>query len=370
MLMVDAGLKDTFLTLIRLGIGKNGTLSFTNLIDWDRVEALAERQGLLGVVYDGAVRLTDSKDGSDFFPLTVKLRWMGKVMQWYEKRFLLYRKAVADLGAWYNAHGYRMMVLKGLTCGMDWPRPEHRLYGDIDIWLFGQQEVADRELVSSLRLQDSGFKIDNSHHHHSVFNWKGVTVENHYDFMNVHHHKSNAEIEKVLKELAQDDSHFIELHGEKVFLPSSNLHALFLLRHTMAHFAAEHITIRQLLDWAFFVEKHGKDVDWKWLEEILERFGMIPMYGIINSICVEDLGFDAALFTYAQFDLEMKKRVLLEILSPEFSSSLPKGMAHRIVYKYRRWKGNEWKHKLCYNDSMMSSLWAGIWNHLLKPSTI
>lgn len=191
---------------MRLGIGKAATIQLPNRIDWDAVEALAERQGMMGVVYDGIIRLAEIAENADILPLTVKLRWLGKVMQGYEQQYELYRKEVADLAAWYHAHGYRMMVLKGLACGVDWPKPEHRPYGDIDIWLFGKQEEADKEMVSSFRFQDPSFKIDNSHHHHTVFQWQGFTVENHYDFLNVHHHKSNVELEAILKSLAHTDN--------------------------------------------------------------------------------------------------------------------------------------------------------------------
>lgn len=322
---------------------------------------------MLGIIYDAVQELRGSRSSiQEHLPqLTTWLRIMGKVMQGYEQQYLLYRKTVTDLAAWYHAHGYRMMMLKGLACGKNWPNPEHRPYGDIDIYLFGQYKEADAELTRAL-----GIKIDNSHHHHTVFQWQGFTVENHYDFMNVHHHKSNAKIEKTFKALANNDSCFIQIEGEKVYLPSPNLNALFLLRHAMAHFAAEQITLRHILDWAFFVKAHKHEVDWDWLERLLDEFGMMPVYRIINAICVEDLGFDAALFTNAQCDPVLKERVLTEILSPEFSSSLPKEMTRRVVYKYRRWKGNEWKHRLCYNDSMASSLWAGIKSHLMKPSSI
>lgn len=360
--------RQVFFALVRGGIG-HGTSGLPSSIDWESVRDIATKQGLVAVAYDGSHCLL-KEDYAIPLPLTEKLRWMGEVIQEYEQRYQLYKQAIAQLARFYNSHGYRMMLLKGYACSIDWPKPEHRPCGDIDIYLFGKQKEADRKLVSSFRFQDPSFKIDSSHHHHSVFNWQGFTVENHYDFLNVHHHKSNAVMEKTFKALANDDNNSIIIEGEKVFLPSSNLNALFLLRHTMAHFAAEQITIRHLLDWAFFVKAHRQEVDWDWLEGQLDEYGMKPMYQIINAICMEDLGFDVTLFTNAQCDSEMKERVLLEILSPKFSSSLPKGMAHRIIYKYRRWKGNGWKHRLCYNDSMMSSFWAGIWNHLLKPSTI
>lgn len=75
------------------------------------------------------------------------LQWIGEVIQGYEQRYVLYREAEAGLGAWYREHG---------------------------------------------------FKVDNSHHHHTVFQWQGFTVENHYDFVNVHVHESSRELESIL----------------------------------------------------------------------------------------------------------------------------------------------------------------------------
>lgn len=203
-----------------------------------------------------------------------------------------------------------------------------------------------------------------------MFEWDGFSVENHYDFINVHHHKSNAEFEKILKQLGEDDSHFVVLNGEKVYLPSPNLHALFLLKHLMMHFASEGIMLRQVVDWGFFVEKHSKEVDWDYVQEVLERFGMHQMFNIINAICVGDLGFDVAYFPTVQFNPSLKDRVVNEILAPKYSANVPKNIFSRVAFKIRRWRDNEWKHQLCYKDSMWSAFWSGVWNHLLKPSSI
>jgi hypothetical protein len=91
------------------------------------------------------------------------------------------------------------------------------------------------------------------------------------------------------------------------------------------------------------------------------------MYNIFNAICVEDLGFDAGIFQQVQFNPIIKEKVLKEILSPKFGEELPQRLLARLIYKYRRWKGNAWKHKLCYKESMWSAFWSGIWSHLLKP---
>ena len=349
-----------FIQLIRLGIGHNA-IAIPESINWITVEVMAKQHGLLAVVLDGVERLQENQKPSK----ELLLRWIGEVAQVYELPYELYRKAVTDLAGFYNANDYRMMLLKGLSCSLDWPKPQHRPYGDIDIWLFGKQKESDEILSRKL-----GVKIDNSHHHHTVFKWQGFAVENHYSFINVHHHKSNVEFESILKELGNDDSRFILVNGKKIYLPSPNLNALFLLKHMMIHFAAEGITLRQVLDWGFFVKEHKDEVDWFFVEQTLERFGMKRMYDIFNAICVDELGFDLELFPKIQYSPIVKDRVLKDMIEPEFSRKMPKGFIRRSIYKYRRWEANEWKHVLCYNESMKSAFWSGVWNHVLKPASI
>lgn len=352
----------SFLSLLRLGIGNSSPrdVSLPKEFDWEAVKALADKQGLSAVILDGIERLPDNKRP----PEDVLLEWIGDSL-YYDALYEDYRKAIRTLAGFYNQHGFKMMVVKGLACSLDWPKPSHRPCGDIDIWQFGKQRIAD-EVIE----RETGIEVDNSHHHHTVFYWGDYMVENHYDFINVHHHRSNAELEKILKDQARDDSHFVEIKGEKVYLPSPNLHALFLLRHAMMHFAATEITLKNLLDWGYFVQAHGKAVDWKWLSDVLERFGMKELFHIFNAICMEDLGFDKNLFPAASVNAELKERVLTEILNPEIPNEKPSKLLARAVWKLHRWKANEWKHRLCYRESMWSAFWSGVWNHLLKPSSI
>lgn len=167
------------------------------------------------------------------------LEWIGEVLQGYEYRYELYKRAIAEMAGFYNSHGYKMMILKGYACALGWPKPEHRPCGDIDIWLFGKQKEADADLT-----KEKGVIIDNSHHHHTVFNYGGFTFENHYDFVNVYDYKSSIDLEKIFKELGNDDTHFVKVFGEKIYIPSPNLHALFLIRHMVAHFSSTSLDFR------------------------------------------------------------------------------------------------------------------------------
>ena len=359
-LIVTSELKNSFLSLVRQGIGHHKD-AVSPEIDWQAIETLANQHGLAAIVIDGIEQLPDASRP----PKEVLLQWIGETLQNYEYRFELYQRTIAELAGWYNAHGYKMMVLKGYACSLNWPKPKHRPCGDIDIWLFGKQKEAD-----ALLAKERGIKVDESHHHHTVFDWQGFSVENHYDFVNVYAHKSSAELEKIFKELGLDDSHYVEVNGEKVYLPSPNLHALFLLRHMVSHFAAAEISLRQVLDWAFFVEKYTKEVDWGWLLSVLTDYHMMEFFNLINAICVEDLGFGVDIFPSVQFLPSLKDRVLNDILEPEYTAAEPKGLFKRLVYKFRRWQGNAWKQKMCYGESRWSAFWSGIWAKILKPASI
>lgn len=350
---------ETFLKLVRLGIGHYAD-RISDEIDWNNIPVLAEQHGLYAVVFDGVAKLP----ANQWPPQVVLLEWIGEVVQDYETRYDAYRRTLAEMAGFYNSHGIKMMVLKGYACGLNWPKPEHRPYGDIDIWLFGKQEEADKIL------REKGIEADNSHHHHSVFYWGVFMVENHYDFINVYHHRSNRVLETIFKELGADASHFVEVNGGKVFLPSPNLHALFLLKHMMNDFTSSSMNLRQLLDWAFFVEKHTKAIDWKWLTGVLEQYHMLDFYSTINAICVDDLGFEVSIFPSVPFKPMLKDKVLKDILEPEFTMEEPSRLIPRLAYKIKRWRGNRWKHEMCYNESMWSAFWSGVWSHVLKPASV
>lgn len=157
--MQDKDLSDIFLTLVRVGIGHD-IITLKQEADWQSIIALADKQGLSAIVLNGLNGLPGSYRPSK----NLLLHWIGEVLQGYEQRFAQYEKAIADLADFYNSHGYKMMVLKGYACSLDWPKPEYRPCGDIDIWQFGEYKSADALLV-----KENGITIDNSHHHHTVF---------------------------------------------------------------------------------------------------------------------------------------------------------------------------------------------------------
>lgn len=352
----------SFIALVRLGINKPvGYLP--NVFNWQSIYTFASEQGLLAIVLDGIEKIPETLRP----PQVLMLQWIGEVLQNYESRYVDYENSIGKLASFYNSHGLKMMVIKGYGLGLNYPNPKHRPCGDIDTWNFGKQKEADAILA-----KEKGIEIDNSHRHHTVFEWNGYMVENHYDLLTVDANKTNMVLESILKECALDDSNYMEICGEKVFLPSANLNALYLLRHMLMHFVGTNINIRQLIDWGFFWEKHGTEVDKKWIRGLLEKHHMANFFNIINAICVEDLGFQASVFPSVQYNPFMKDRVLEEIFQPEFdwTKAHNKNIFKRILFKCKRWNGGVWKRQLCCGEGTLESFLWSVRSHLMKPSSI
>ena len=70
---------DTFLTLIRLGIGHHHPGAVPESIDWSEMESMAARHGLSAILIDGVEKLPESIRPSKM----VLLQWIGEVLHNY-----------------------------------------------------------------------------------------------------------------------------------------------------------------------------------------------------------------------------------------------------------------------------------------------
>ena len=358
-----------FLQLIRLGIGQAepNDIQLPATVDWKELTAMALRHSLSAVLMDAYLALSKAGllEGGRAMDEDSFLYWTGVTMYAFERRYRAHRDAMAHLAAFYNTHGFKMMVLKGYGCNQTWPVPEHRPCGDIDIWNFGLYREADAALSEAF-----GIEVSNGHHHHTVFRFEDILVENHYDFVNVHLSRSGAEIERVFKELAMDDRFSTDVNGARVYLPSPDLGGLFQLRHALTHFAAVGINVRHVLDWGFYVKRYTGEMNWDWQREMMERFQMTEFYSCLCAVCVEELGFDPAIFPGCTSCPEQKDRMLEDILHPGYGQPVPAKLLPRLAFKFRRWRENAWKRKMCYRENQLAAFLSSLWSHLLKPADI
>lgn len=369
-------MKDTYLlvfALLRIGLrtGREDDYDFvlgnaSSRTDWNEIVRFSIRQGVAALVYDGLQEMA----GQDRLPEACRppkplmMQLFTHTLQ-VEKHCRGQRKSIAGMAAFYRKHHIRMMILKGYSAGLNYPVPQHRPCGDIDIYLYGKQHEADR-----LMEQELNIKVDAGHHHHTVFTFGGVMVENHYDFFNIYAHRSNRELEQILVQLVEKQPGVsVDVDGETVYTPSADVFALFHIRHAAQHFAAEHIALRHLADWALFVRNHTGEISWPWLEKIVCEQNMHRFFYAINVISAEVFGIDASCFPEGQRDVKLEERIFNEILNPEFSEYVHDGLPFfkRMSGKLRRWMANRWKSKLVFKESLLNTFFVLYFSRLISP---
>lgn len=338
---------------------------FIGDVPWGEVYAFAASQGVAAIAWDGLMRLeSEGVITNEQMPKrAIKLQWALSVER-IERRYVVQRRALAKLAGLYEQEGIRLMVLKGHGLSLCYPRPEHRSASDIDIWLFGDQERADKILR-----EQHNIDIDEDVHHHTVFTFEGVMIENHYDFLNIHAHRSNRDIEARLKSWSE---HGIatQLDSSTIYLPSVNCHALFLLRHAAQHFAAAEIVLRHVTDWAMFVRQHYAEIDWATLRSICRDHRMDKFLDAMNDIAAMVAPLDITETQVDKHDSETTLRIFNDILKPEFAESKPaNGLISILLFKWRRWWANRWKHRLVYREGLVTTLLVQLRSHMLKPKT-
>lgn len=327
---------------------------------WKKVIDFATSQGVQGLCFD-ALDLLSAEHRPD---IAILMDWFGQVVR-LERLYESHRKAIDALSCFYQQNGIKMMLLKGYGLSLYWPKPEHRPVGDMDIFLGSCWQQADR-LVSE-RL---GIRINDGHEHHTCFTFQGVSVENHYDIVNTRVNESSRELEALFKRIATFDKP-LKMEKGVIYLPSPTLNAVFLIRHLGQHFAGAEATLRQLLDWGFFMQHEHENVDWELVCPTLKRVGIYRFFQQINAICVDYLGFSESSFPQIEREAILERRIIEDILSPEFGKEKPKGNTFQVIcFKTRRFFANRWKRELVFREGIWSQLWHGSIAHIRRYNTI
>ena len=201
----------TLFSLLRAALGNEAVGALPSDIDWQEVIDLSFDQGVAAIAVDGIGKATKTKTAEALETLDspeledLKYEWFGSVFQ-AEEDYKKYVEDIASLAKAYSEAGIEMMVLKGYGLSLNYPVPAHRPVGDVDVYLSDWRKGDEV-------IRRKGIAIDYSHHHHSVFNWNGQMVENHYDIVNRYAGKSGRMEDDMFKRLATEGRKEVVVDG-------------------------------------------------------------------------------------------------------------------------------------------------------------
>ena len=212
-------------------------------VDWKELYAIAQKQCLVGVLFDGIKKLPAEHVG---MKKELLLQWMAE-SQMLEKVNVRLNDAAIQVSEWFRKKGFRTCILKGQGNALMYPNPYSRTPGDIDIWVEG----GDKRVISFVRSISPHEKA--CYHHIEFPSYKGVEVEVHYrpSFLLCFWH--NRKLQKYYESVKDEQfSHRVML-GEQgeIAIPTVEFNLIFQLTHIFSHLMNEGIGLRQLVDYYY-----------------------------------------------------------------------------------------------------------------------
>ena len=312
-------------------------------------------------------------------PREAKIPWLAerdKAERWHRYQKEVQQEIVGTM----QKHSIETLVLKGTHTAQYYPTPELREFGDLDLYFYDKHDEADRIAEKEL-----GVTVSNDAHHHSNYNYRGVTIESHYDFVNTHYPPSNRRYEQILKELSHTNSSpklgegdrrkaVVEECVSPFTFHFSLFEVLFLLRHMACHFAASRITLRDLVDWTLTCRALQDKVDWDKVNTVVKDFGMEPFVSALNTIAEQRLSHSVTQPLSHSVTQPLSHSATLPLVEKDLlygsvSDHATDGLA-RLGWKMRRWRANAWKRRMVFSDSETSLLLASLTSHSMKPASI
>ena len=243
-MMIVSKQHQIFFDFLRFSIGPKLEIpSSLKEADWKELYAIAKKQCLVGVLFDGIKKLPAEHVGME---KELLLQWMAE-SQMLEKANVRLNDAAIQVSEWFRKKGFRTCILKGQGNALMYPNPYSRTPGDIDIWVEG----GDKRVISFVRSISPHKKA--CYHHIEFPSYKGVEVEVHYrpSFLLCFWH--NRKLQKYYERVKEEQfSHRVML-GEQgeVVIPTVEFNLIFQLTHIFSHLMNEGIGLRQLVDYYY-----------------------------------------------------------------------------------------------------------------------
>ena len=253
--------------------------------DWNEIYAIAQKQCLLGILFDGIERLpADSGISKELL-----YKWMGRCRM-LEKVNAQLNDAAVKVSNWFQKKGFRTCILKGQGNALMYPNPYSRTPGDIDIWVEG----GDKRVISFVRSISPHEKA--CYHHIEFPSYKGVEVEVHYrpSFLLCFWH--NRKLQKYYDRVKEEQfSHRVMLGKQgEIAIPTVEFNLIFQLTHIFSHLMNEGIGLRQLVDYYYVLISDDLLLIRDRVQKELKELGLWKLAGGIMYIMQEVFGMPAS----------------------------------------------------------------------------
>ena len=356
----DIDIDDAIFALCRYSLNRSSGFPYAiHELPWSEIFKVSRIQGISGLVSSAFLNITNelhcrNLKGASYEELQLKA--LSNVLT-VERKNKLQDTALRDLLGKWQQDGIRTMLFKGQANKKWYSEPLYRSPGDVDCYTFQYYEEAN------LKASKYGAKVDCSWFKHSQIVYSGELFENHHYFVHTRSGEWGKNLEQELLTILQTDKLYY-YEDTSIQVPSPLFNAIFLTYHALEHFVTEGLRLKQVMDWAAFIQSDADKVNWVRFNKICRRYRMDIFASAMNDIAIHELGANVNNKDIV-CTCKLSDRIKRSILNDKdyvFNSgkSAWRNRCHLILnlFKYR------WKYEKVFQICIWRQLWIYAYGYI------
>ena len=225
--------------------------------EWEKILLQSVSQSLLPLVFEAVY---------PFLPEEMERRYRSIAINWITRQVKASDEFVETYKALREA-GVEPLVIKGIICRNSYMLPDWRVSSDEDIYVRREDYIRLHTCLKQLgfRCKEPNFRSE----HELVYNGNTLVVEGHWELFpqeNNFWEEMNVLSEEIMKHAVHT-----EIEGVSVLMPDPTDHMIYLLLHSMKHFALSGVGIRQICDIVAWDSQYT--IAWDKVRDTMNRIG-------------------------------------------------------------------------------------------------
>ena len=279
--------EDQFFALLRSGLWNEvpERAPFAGGAGWEDLYRLSFEQTVVPLVTDGINRLP-----KEFLPADPERLdpFLGDLMATVKRN----RALDAFIPKLFHAlEGIPVILVKGQSLAQDYPDPERRQPGDIDLLL----PPASYEAAKAVLLPKATTVLEEqAETWHQGMRFRSIEVEIHGSISTLMSRKLDRQLAALLQDQF-DRRPFpsVSIGEAEIPVPGADFNAVYIFVHFLQHYWSGGVGLRQLTDWMVFVSVHKRDIHPVILEKRLQELGLLRLWKVFTGFAQEYLGCPA-----------------------------------------------------------------------------
>lgn len=268
------------LTLLRSVLWQQQCDVMLDASDWERIRQFASEQALHGIMPDSLLNIPQDS----MPPKALKMQMIAMQLQVVQANEHM-NAVLLDFTAELAKRDMPYVLMKGQGIASLYPHPLHRVSGDIDLYVpMEYYHTVNKGMLAY------GGKRSHETRMHVDYTANGVVWELHHGIYYFQKDVRNVIFNRLMDEAMAEPPVFASVGDGKVRVLPATMNVLLLLAHMLDHFYCEGVGLRQLCDYALFLDKEYANIDKHRLMKALTELSMSKTYRVMGALCVRHLG--------------------------------------------------------------------------------